>query len=180
MTTQPEYGQENNSEGPVEVSGGFADLGLENPGSYELPSSGIPVGTHQGFIKQARFVAKKDDKTKKNLHLVYEVREAGNPATGKTAQEFKPCNPDDSAKAKGFLVARLNDLGVSTEEIPTFNVKTLVGMPVYIKMWQPPNNRFTNIDRITKNTDGEFVSVPEGPAETHTPSAAVSAGSLDY
>jgi hypothetical protein len=169
------------SQDAIEVGGDFADLGLEDP-SIPLPVN-FPVGTHKGFIKFAGFVQNKKDSAKRNLKLTYEVKEPGNPATGKEKDEFKPANTSDEAKAKGWLIARLGDLGVKREEIRTLNVKTLQGLPVYFTVAEDRNNPGqTRITRVVLDTDGEHVNVQSsGPAQSNTPpTGAVPANSLGY
>jgi hypothetical protein len=171
---------------PVEVEGSFADLGLEDP-TIPLPTN-FPIGTFKGFIKFAGFVQNKSDNTKRNLMLTYQIREPGNPASGKTKDEYKPANKFDEAKAKGYLISRLNDLGVARNDVGTLNVKTLQGLPVYFTVAEdldrttkkPTGN--TRITRVTLDTDGEHVNIPSsnGAAATNTPPPAVDAASLGY
>lgn len=166
------------SEQPTVVEGGFADLGLESP-NVAMPTYGVPVGVHHAFIKDAKFVQNKSDKTKKNLLLEYEVDEPGNPAAGKSIQEYKPANASDSADVKGFLKERLFSLGVTFEEMPTLQVKTLIGMPVYITVGPQKNNpQYTQVFRVNKDNDGQFKEGADIQPPVHT--VATDASSLGY
>lgn len=159
------------------MSEGFADLGLEQPGSYELPSFGIPVGTHHGFIKVAEFVAKKDDPAKQNLHLVIEADEPGTPHVGDTVEKYSPANKTDTAKVKGYLVALMGDLGFPPSALKTLKAAELMGMPVYFTMYQPRDSQYTRLGRVVKDTDGQFRSTPQ-PAVQNT--QVVSADNIGY
>lgn len=162
---------------------GFANLGLDQPGSYDLPSYGIPVGTHHAHIKLAEIIPGASDQKKRNLHIVYEVDEPGSKYAGKTAEEYKPMNPGDTAKVKGYLMDRMFGLGFSREELATINARNigslLNGMPVYLTMWQPRDSQYTSVSKAIKDTDGQFTSVPQ-PAVSQSQPNAVSADSLGY
>lgn len=163
----------------TEMADGFADLGLDQPGSYTLPQYGLPDGTHRCFIKEAGYVPKNDDPSKRNLKLVYEVNEMGNPEMGNTINEIKSANPDDNAKTKGYLVDRVLSLGVTKEELGTLKLKELVGRPVYVTVGRQRNNpKYAQVVDVVLNTDGDFVSVVQPPVGGTT--GAVSAGNIDY
>ena len=164
----------------MDMGGGFADLGLENPGSYELPNYGIEPGTYRAFVKDVKFVANKKDTNKKNLVITYEVNEPGNKMFGKTIDEYKACNSFDDAKTKGYLVDRMESLGIPASELPKTNPRSLVGTPIYLTVSpQRDNPRYSQVGRVTLDTDSEHVNVVQPPVGSSAP-AAVSAGSIDY
>jgi hypothetical protein len=164
----------------VEVEGSFADLGLDQPGSYVLPTKGWPIGTHHCVVKSERFVANKSDPRKKNIELVYECDEAGSTLFGKTQKESKPANNFDTAVVKGFLVDRYNGMGVA--DLSKHKVGSLVGTPVYVSIINPkPGDEWTRIGRVTLDTDGEFTPGVQPPVHTQAPPQNVAAAdSLGY
>jgi hypothetical protein len=169
---------------------GFADLGLENPGAVEMPTFGLPLGTHRAFVKSMGFAPKANDSTKKNVVFEFEINEPGNPAFGQSGKVYKASNPDDSAKTKGFTVDFIMSVANCTKEevskLPydrTLNTfPTVVGKPVYIVVTpQKDNPRYTQINNVYADTDSEHVSVPNPPVGntgSHAAPAAVS--TVDY
>ena len=164
-----------------EIEGSFADLGLDQPGQVEIPTRGVPIGTHKGFVRRAAFVAAKTA-GRKNVFLEFEVREAGSRVNGMRISEQKPANPDDKPIVKGFLSERLTQLGVPVAEQPRLNLKTLEGRPVYFTVGpQKDNPQYTQIVRVQLDNDADYTGeVPAGNAAPQQNQQAVSADSLGY
>lgn len=174
------------SQETVEVAGGFADLGLEDP-NVALPTRGFPLGTYKGFISNARFVAHKTDANKKNLELTYKCNEPGNKQFDKEVSERKPANANDDVKVKGYLKERLIQVGVQPEDMARLNVKSLIGTPVYFTIVQQRDKNgnsteFTQIGRVSLDTDSDHVDYtpPNSDPTGVSAPAAVSAADITY